>query len=629
MKEATFSQQAQEYWFGKLKHLAVEGLPVVRPDHAPSADVPAIQYLELPMSQELASKYRLVSSGHFTNEFVIGVAALAALLCKYQMSNFLITTTGSIAQVIENKALFFRSNGAKDSTFKELIGRVNVQFWEGIHFQGYDYPKLVQALEANKTPISGRLHEIGFGYDNGRDIRTDASQTDAFQIFFLMLRQQEACTLRIYYNPAFYHPEVVARLGAHYLAVTRQLLYQVNSNIGEFSLLSAQEQHQQVTRFNDTHREFRQADGISRLFEEWAGRNPSAPAVFTENGSLSYGELNAQANRLAHHLREELKVKKGDLVAVMLGRSEYLLIGLLATLKAGAAYVPVDPAYPGERINYILSDCGANVLLTESDAMWTALNGYNGSIFALDIQLAELTSPAGNLPVTSYADDLVYVIYTSGSTGNPKGVMVEHRSLANLCYWHVEAFGVQAHSRATVYAGVGFDASAWEIWPYLLSGASLYMIKDQLRHGIQGLADLLGERQITHCFLPTKLCEQLLELHPEPVNENLWLLTGGDALRGPGNPAWKVINNYGPTEFTVVATSGPGISAGPGGKVPIGKPIANCNAYILDESLALLPLGVPGELYLSGAGMARGYLNQPGLTADRFVANPFGDGLLY
>ena len=285
---------------------------------------------------------------------------------------------------------------------------------------------------------------------------------------------------------------------------------------------------------------------------------------------------------------------------------------MLAILKAEAVYVPIDPSWPQDRIQYVSNDSALKVIidsaflkdyyLTSND---NVLEGYN----------------------TLKSSDLAYVIYTSGSTGLPKGVKVSHSNLVNLCLWHQSEYEILPSSRGTIYSGIAFDASIWEIFPYLTSGASLCPVDDEaLRLDVDLLARYLQNNSISHSYLPTVVCHELV--NKEISLPNTKILTGGDALYLQKQAKFSLFNNYGPTETTVVATSFRLDSNNSTGAISIGRPIANSSTYILDAYGNLLPKGVVGELYIGGKGVSKGYLNRVELTNEKFIPNPFIPGEL-
>jgi amino acid adenylation domain-containing protein len=364
---------------------------------------------------------------------------------------------------------------------------------------------------------------------------------------------------------------------------------------------------------------------------------PDATAVVAGGSMLTYAELEARANQLANRLIE-LGVGRETVVALCLGRSAESVMCSLAVLKAGGAYLPMDPAYPAERLAFMLNDSQPSVLISNAEVSRKLPDGP-WSVIEIDAdrEVDQWSSAAPEVKTTK--DQLAYVIYTSGSTGQPKGVEVTIENLLNLISWHQREFQVSAKDRASHLASVGFDAAVWEVWPYLTSGASLYLPDESTRVSPESLRDWLVANQITISFIPTALAEPLMQMDWPAETALRYLLTGADTLhRYPrhGLP-FEVVNNYGPTECTVVTTSGRVNSASEASELPIselltsglptiGQPIANTEVFILDENLCRVVSGEAGELYVGGMNVARGYRNRPDLTAERFIRSPFSDG---
>jgi amino acid adenylation domain-containing protein len=366
---------------------------------------------------------------------------------------------------------------------------------------------------------------------------------------------------------------------------------------------------------------------VHRLFEAQARRRPNAPAVLMNEICLSYDEINRSANRIAHFLhRRGLKV--GHLVALCLDRSPGLVTAALGVLKAGGTYVPLNPTDPTTRLSYMLVDAGVFAVLSQT--RWIPrLPAVATATFFLDRDQALFQEESDeNLDLDIRPEDLAYAIYTSGSTGQPKGVLIPHKGLSNLVAWHGTAYNVTESDRASLLATPAFDASTWEIWPYLAAGASLHIPATDIRDTPHELLRWFNSEGITLSFVPTPLAELLLR-ESWPAQTTLRaLLTGGDVLhRGPDRHLpCRLFNHYGPTENTVVTTWAEVSSWKEEDPPPtIGRPIANVQIYILDSHFQPVPAGVAGELCLGGAGLARGYLNRPKLTAEKFVPHPFSD----
>ena len=361
----------------------------------------------------------------------------------------------------------------------------------------------------------------------------------------------------------------------------------------------------------------------ARLISEQAARQPGALALAAGAKRLTYAELDTRAAQLANYLRSR-GVGPESLVGLCLERSPEFVVAALAIMKCGAAYLPMDPANPAERLRFVLQDAGVRHLLTVGK-----FSGQFGGleVIALDAEEDNISRQPTESPALDDTNDpLAYVIYTSGSTGQPKGVEITQRNLSNLVAWHVRAFALDASTRATFQAGVGFDAAVWEIWPALTAGAALLIPDETTRLEAKALCDWLVAERITISFVPTALAEQLIAL-PWPAETSLrFLLTGADTLQrfpATGLP-FTFVNNYGPTECTVVTTSAVISPQRKGNNLPsIGAPIDHVQVHILDDELRQIADGVIGEICVGGAGVARGYRNRPEQTAASFVADPF------
>jgi len=384
---------------------------------------------------------------------------------------------------------------------------------------------------------------------------------------------------------------------------------------------------QQLAAWNATQRDYPRDARVPELVALQASATPDAIALAADNQVLTYRELNHRANQLAHYL-QRLGVGPNILVGLCVERSLDMVVGLLGILKAGGAYVPLDPSYPADRLIFMLEDAHAPVLVTQQ-TLAARLPAHGTQVICLDAGAALLAEQSTLEPVNALsANDLAYVIYTSGSTGRPKGVEITHASLLNLVFWHQRAFEVTCSDRATQITSPAFDATGWELWPYLTIGASVHLVDEDSRVVPALCRDWLLSHQITITFLPTALAEGVLGLEWPKTGTLRYLLTGADVLHHYPSPdlPFALINNYGPTEATVLVTSGRVLPTEQTDAPPsIGRPIDNAQIYILDEQLRQVPIGEPGELHIGGVGLARGYLNRPELTTEKFIAHPFSD----
>ena len=368
---------------------------------------------------------------------------------------------------------------------------------------------------------------------------------------------------------------------------------------------------------------------VHQLVSRWAARTPDALAVAAKDGVLTYRELDTRAELLAMLLRSA-GVRPDVVVALCLEPSPAMVVAALAVLKAGGAYLPLDPDYPSDRLTFILTDAQSLLLVTSRQIRERLPEPARG-VVTVDregrVDSHGVTPrPLESLDAAVTPEDLAYVIYTSGSTGRPKGVEIRHRSLVNLVAWHQRAFNVTPADRASQIAAPGFDAVVWELWPYLAAGASLHVADRHVRPDPEALRDWLVTHDITISFVPTPMAERLMVLEwPEKPSLRL-MLTGADTLHEypPRTLPFRLVNNYGPTECTVVATSGlVPLDERPDRLPTIGRPIDNTQIYILDEHLRQVPIGVPGELHIGGVGLARGYRHQDEHAAQRFIPHPF------
>jgi amino acid adenylation domain-containing protein len=387
---------------------------------------------------------------------------------------------------------------------------------------------------------------------------------------------------------------------------------------------------QQVLVWNATRTDYPRGQTVAQLFEEIVSADPGSIALVFGDEQLTYAELNARANRLAHRLRAA-GVGPETLVGCCIERSIDLIVALIAVLKAGGAYVPMDPAYPKERFDFLVRDTQTKVMLTQASLASTVLAGYQGTCLVVDSSWSSGTDP-GNPTFAGGPNTLAYVMYTSGSTGQPKGVMVENRAIVrlvrntNFCSFGADEVFLQ-------FAPISFDASTFEIWGALLNGGRLVVMAPQPT-SLKDLVRVLREQKVTTLWLTAGLFNLVIEERLEDLHSVRQLLAGGDVL-SPRHvrqaleklPNCRLINGYGPTENTTFTCCHTMYAGEPVPEpVPIGRPISNTQVYILDELLRPVPLGTAGELYAAGDGLARGYLNDPGITDQKFLQNPFAKG---
>ncbi|HYH79663.1 MAG TPA: amino acid adenylation domain-containing protein, partial [Longimicrobium sp.] len=638
------------YWRDRLRDApAVLELPLDRPRAAASTRRGAAEGLEL--SPALSRSLRELGRREGATPYMTLLAAWNALLARYGAGDDVVVGTPVAGRTrLETEGLigFFvntlviRTGLHGDPTFRDVLARVREAVLEAQAHQDVPFERLVDELEVERSLSHTPLFQVVFtlqqasrGEGDGGGLRLGAAEIDAlatdsgtakFDLTLGMSDFGDELAGSIAYRTELFDAATVRRMAGHLVRLLEEAAADPDIRVSALELMDGAERRRVVEEWNDTALSYPRERCVHELFAEQAARDPHARAVESADAVLRYGELDARAVRLARRLRA-MEVGPETIVALCLDRSPEVVVGALAVLKAGGAYLPLDPDAPVERLRYMLEDSGARVLLTRA-----ALGERAAEAAGADVQMVlvdAIDAETGDDPVVEPesgvgAENLAYVIYTSGSTGRPKGVQVTHGSLANLVSWHRDAFGVTAADRATLVASPGFDAAVWETWPYLAAGACLCIPGDAVRAAPAPLRDWMAAAGVTISFLPTPLAESVLPLAwPEDGALRL-VLTGGDRLAGRPSPAlpWRLVNNYGPTENTVVSTSGV-VEPGNAGAPSIGRPIANTRIYVLDPSLRPAPLGVAGELYVGGDGLARGYLGRPGLTAERFVPDPF------
>jgi surfactin family lipopeptide synthetase C len=456
----------------------------------------------------------------------------------------------------------------------------------------------------------------------------------------LDIYEQPELRIVVYYDTSLFDAAAIEAMLGHYARLLEGFAANPRSAIGDLPMLTDAERNTILVEWNKTEADYPRGKTIHALFEEHAGSAPDATAVALGDRSLTYGQLNERANKLAHHLRKR-GVGVGTPVAICMDRTIEMVVALIGTLKAGGAYVPMDPSYPPERLVFMLEDTNAPVLLTE-ETIAARLPGSAAYTVRLDADWQTIADERSDDPDSGAGpDDMAYIIYTSGSTGRPKGVCCRHRSVLNLVADFARRAEISAGDRCGLWTSVSFDASVMEIFSALTAGGALYIASDAIRFDSGAYFKWLSENRIAAAFVPAlmigdllewivenplKLSLKRLEVGVEPINEKL---LAGIMERVPG---LAIMNGYGPTETTVCATQFDVRSETAHDRnTPIGRPVQNAKIYILDPYMRPVPIGVRGEIYIGGEGLAIGYLNRPELTAERFVPDPFGPpgGRLY
>jgi len=506
----------------------------------------------------------------------------------------------------------------------------------------FEYSPLVEVQGWSDVPRGTSLFESLFLFENYHkdtpleemcrslqvsDIRW--YERHNFPIAAVAIPGPEELELRIIHQTHRFSEQAVQRMLGHWRTLLEGMVADPDAELADLPILTAEEREQLVTTWNDTGSDYPRNATIHGLFEEQAARTPDAVALRSQGESMSYGELNRRSNQLAHHLRG-LGVGPEVQVGLCLERSFELMVAILGILKAGGAYVSLDPDYPRDRLSLMLTETATPVLLTQQ-SLATSLPAHDARVIPLDTGWDAIAGESEENPnAGAGAEDLAYVIYTSGSTGRPKGTCVPHRAVVRLVR-DTNFAQLDASQVFLQFATVSFDASTLELWGSLLNGARLVLFPA----GTPSLEDLervLREEGVTILWLTAGLFHQMMEQRPGGLSGLKQLLVGGDVLSVPHVrtaletlDGCTVINGYGPTENTTFTCCYPMTDpAQVGRSVPIGRPIANTTVYILDDRMRPVPVGVTGTLYTGGDGLARGYLDRPELTDERFVPDPFG-----
>ncbi len=623
------------YWLDKYRVLPE---PLLTPRH--TAQAPSNTWVE-PFPIALLTRMEQVANHYQASAFHVLLAAMYVYFTRTSQRDEWVVglpiLNRSNARFRSTVGLFTQVSAVRfqfdpQLPFSALVRGVRDQLKQDFRHQRFPLSEMNRELGLRRTD-RGQLFDLSVSFEqDDHDLRYGQVQARAIKvsnhheplpiaIHLRSNRYQDTACLHCVYNEAYWRQDEVQALARRFTWLLEQGLENTGLTVAAFSLVTPAEQTQ-LQQWNATAQPTATLQTLHGRVAVQAARTPQAVAAVYQSRQLTYAELDQQANALAHQLLEH-GVQPDDRVAIVARRGLDTVVGLLAILKSGACYVPVDPAHPAERLNYLLQDSSPVAVLAQHDLL--------PRLPMLDVPVVRLGTPitprSDSPRVAVTPSNLAYVIYTSGSTGLPKGVMVEHHTVSNLVDWHCQAFNLRAGSHTASVAGFGFDAMAWELWPALCVGATLHL--PPAHEGAEDIDALLSwwrAQPLQVCFLPTPVAEyafsQRLE-HPTLCT----LLIGGDRLRAfTRAQTFDVINNYGPTEATVVATSG---RVEVGGPLHIGAPIANACVYLLDDQQRPVPIGVAGELYVGGRGVARGYLNRPELSAERFLDDPFADGRMY
>jgi len=666
------SQEAQAqlaYWQQQLSGSSpLLELPYDRPRPAEQTYQGAQIRVELPIS--LCESLRVLSRQEGVTLFMTTLAAFLVMLRRYTGQDDLCVGTAVanrrmreterlIGMIVNN--LVLRTDLSGNPTFRELVGRVRSCTLEAFANEDLPFDKVVEVLKPIRNLSYNPLYQVMFSFHDsplpdlslpGLNISPDvalSNKSTKFDLDVVVIPHsqqrfgrssqtgEKGITVIWEYNTDLFDAATIQQMVEQYQTLLEGIVTNPIQQVSELPLLT-QAQQQLLVEWNQTHREYSTKQCVHQLFAAQGSLTPDAVAIQHEGQHLTYRELNERANKIAHYL-QSLGVKAETLVGICVERSLEMIVGLLGILKAGGAYVPLDPAYPKERLAYILEDTQLGILLTQ-ERLLAKLPDQARKTICLDTDWSVIAQHSTANPISDVQlHNLAYIIYTSGSTGKPKGVMIEHRSLMNFAMTAAHEYGINAGDRILQFASICFDTSLEEIFPSLLVGATLVLRTEQMLHSGDEFWRKCREWQITVLNFPTAYWHQLVaELLPQDsrIPECLRIvIIGGEEAKSEKVKRWhssvahfphppQLFNSYGPTEATVITTlhrlNSPAATF-----VSIGRPISNAQVYVLDQYLQPVPIGVPGELYIGGALLARGYWQRPELTAEKFIQNPVID----
>ena len=628
-----------DYWRRRLAGTPDLELPTDRP----RSSIPAPQggRVWLGLSEELGRGLADLSRRQGATLFMALFAGFHALLARYSgqedfaigsgVANRTRAETEPLIGFFVN-ALALRAGLPGDPTFLDLLASVRRTALEAYGHQDLPFERLVEELRPERQLSRNPIFQASIALHNMPEGAVRPLPGVAFEpleteppgaVFDLEAHFREAggrLLADLAYRSDLFDEATVRRLAGHLERLLAGAVEDPSRRLSELPLLPEAERHQVLLEWNDTCLEPEPFHGMAALVEVAARRDPGATALAFQGREISYAEMDRRAGRLAA-LLAALGAGPEILVGLHVERSPEMVIGALAVLKAGAAYVPLDPAYPEKRLARVVAETGMHLVLTRGggEIPWA------GEALAIPVD----HEPEGALPAprpTLAPENTAYVIYTSGSTGVPKGVPISQAGLVNMVRWQARTYGLGPGERMAQVMAVGFDAAVGEIWPALAAGAGLHIVDEETRLSPDGMLAWLAAERIGVCVLPTALGELVLERAIPPGLRLRTLLVGGDRLKrypSAGLP-FALANNYGPTEAAMVATWEIVEPAPDPHRPPaIGRPVDNARVLVLDRSLQPLPMGIPGELALGGVGLSRGYLQRPDLTAERFVPDPY------
>jgi amino acid adenylation domain-containing protein len=604
-------------------------------------------YKNIKFSSELSVKLRNISNAEGSSLFATMLSAFGILMQRYSGENDInigLPVAYRPHSELENifgmfvNTIVVRLRFSNEVTFRDIIRQTSETALNAIAHQDLTFEKVVKIVNPERSSKGNPLFQVSFAWQNNLDeqlkldgIRsekiTDKEGTTPFDLILFLWEDKDIIEGEFGYSCDLLKHNTILQLRTNFLNLVYKLVENPDTIIESLPMIS-EEDKMMIDRINETHTDYPKDKTIVQLFEDQTDLYPNKTAVCCKEHSFTYKQLNERTNQLARTLRES-GVRAKTPVAILAEKSLDMIVGILGILKSGGVYVPLDPEYPGQRLNFIMVDSGCKILLTQEKFMKVSIDGVTE--INLNSQ-ASYSNDKSNIEGINRITDLAYIMYTSGSTGIPKGSMIAQKGVVRLVR-DINYLNLTSDDRILMTGAIVFDATTFEIWGALLNGGTLYIAEKETILNPKTLGNELAENDITILWLTSALFTQIAESRSDIFGKLKYLLSGGDVLSAPhinkvrkDNPGLKVINCYGPTENTTFSTTYL-IEEDFSSNIPIGKPISNSTTYIFDKSMNYQPIGIIGELYVGGDGLSIGYINRDDLNARSFIEHPQKPGV--
>ena len=596
-----------------------EGASAILPDREKGEDAGRVSSLEIPVDAAIASRCQALGispASYFLGAAYLAVGAFSGsrnvYMCTVSNGRSDLRVSDTVGMFVNTLAL---SGDTQADKVEDYLRETDQKFAESRSHEYYPFAKV--SSDYGFQPQVMMAYQVGLleAYRiGGTEIRFEdlATQTPMFPVSIFINGGDAAESIQIQYDETLYSPELMQSFADTLTQLLHGML--ADGPLGELALVG-KSQEKQLDSFNAYTLPVDDKQTIVSLFRAQAAAHPKAPAVLFESKTLSYQELDEASDRIASYIAS-LGLGREQVVSILIGRNELMAVASLGALKAGCAYQPLDPSYPEERLNFMVEDAAASLLIV--DAQYRHLiTTYKGPV----LDTTDIASlPVGPVPKGPAPEDLFILLYTSGSTGVPKGCMLEHRNLVYFCAWYRDYYQLTEKSRVAAYASYGFDACMMDLYPALTTGACVCIVPEETRHDMSLLSSLITDNKVTHSFMTTQVGVMFAKNFPG--NPSLkHLSVGGEKLISMDPPSYAFHNAYGPTECTIFTTIFQVKKKE--SNIPIGHPLSNFRLYVADNQGRRLPAGAVGELWVSGPQVSRGYLNRPEKTAETFIPNPF------